>query len=175
MSYQSCGRITERSDDLGDAFAVGDLVACAGSGFGHHAEFGYAPRNTMARVPDGLSPEAAATNNAGLTALHMLRRARFQAGEVLAVFGLGLVGQFAAQLAAALGGRAVGTDLYALRLETARVAALSAQQAARACADETLDTTALPAAAVAARLAPFLGGSPGGGAQPNRGSRGGSG
>jgi hypothetical protein len=57
----------------------------------------------------------------------------------------------------------------------ARVAALSAQQAARACADETLDTTALPAAAVAARLAPFLGGSPGGGAQPNRGSRGGSG
>jgi len=131
MSYQSCGRITERSDDLGDAFAVGDLVACAGSGFGHHAEFGYVPRNTMARVPDGLSPEEAATNNVGLTALHMLRRARFQAGEVLAVIGLGLVGQFAAQLAAALGGRAVGTDLYPLRLETARACGIEAAVDAR--------------------------------------------
>lgn len=73
----------------------------------------------MARVPDGLSPEEAALNNVGLTALHMLRRAEFQAGELLAVIGLGLVGQFAVQLARALGGRAIGSDLYPLRLEKA--------------------------------------------------------
>jgi hypothetical protein len=36
MSYQSCGRIVELSDDLAGRFAVGDLVACAGAGFGHH-------------------------------------------------------------------------------------------------------------------------------------------
>lgn len=126
MSYQSCGRIVELSDDLHGTFAVGDVVACAGGGFGHHAEYGYVPKQTMARVPDGLSPEEAATNNVALTALHMLRRAEFQAGEMLAIIGLGMVGQFAAQLAAALGGRAVGTDLYPLRLEKARACGIEA-------------------------------------------------
>jgi threonine dehydrogenase-like Zn-dependent dehydrogenase len=126
MSYQSCGRIVELSDDLRDAYRLGDVVACAGSGFGHHAEFGFVPQNTMARVPAGLSPEEAATNNVGLTALHMLRRAEFQAGELLGIIGLGLVGQLAAQLAHALGGRAVGSDLYPLRLEKAREGGIEA-------------------------------------------------
>jgi threonine dehydrogenase-like Zn-dependent dehydrogenase len=126
MSYQSCGRIVELSDDLRGVYQVGDVVACAGAGFGHHAEYGFVPRNTMARVPAGLSPEEAATNNVGLTALHLLRRARFQAGELLAVIGLGLVGQLAAQLAQALGGRAVGSDLYPLRLEKAREGGIEA-------------------------------------------------
>jgi threonine dehydrogenase-like Zn-dependent dehydrogenase len=126
MSYQSCGRIVELSDDLKDAYQIGDVVACAGSGFGHHAEYGYVPKNTMARVPAGLSPEEAATNNVGLTALHMLRRAQFQAGEMLAIIGLGLVGQFAAQLAHALGGRSVGSDLFPLRLERARACGIEA-------------------------------------------------
>ncbi|MGH2367366.1 MAG: zinc-dependent alcohol dehydrogenase [Chloroflexota bacterium] len=131
MSYQSCGRIVELSDDLRGVFAVGDLVACAGAGFGHHAEFGYVPKNTMARVPDGVRPEDAATNNVGLTALHMLRRAQFQAGEVLAVIGLGMVGQFAAQLTGAYGGRAIGSDLYPLRLEKARAGGIEAAVDAR--------------------------------------------
>ncbi|MBI3970470.1 MAG: zinc-binding alcohol dehydrogenase [Chloroflexi bacterium] len=126
MSYQSCGRIVELSDDLQGSYAVGDVVACAGSGFGHHAAFGFVPKNTMAKVPEGLSPEEAATNNVRLTALHMLRRAEFQAGEMLAVIGLGMVGQFAAQLAHALGGRAIGTDLYQLRLEKAREGGIEA-------------------------------------------------
>ena len=131
LSYQSCGRIVEVSEDLRDQYAVGDVVACAGAGFGHHAEFGYVPRNTMARAPDGLAPAEAATNNVGLTALHTLRRAQFQAGELLAIIGLGMVGQFAAQLAAAMGGRAIGSDLYALRLEKARECGIEAAVDAR--------------------------------------------
>jgi threonine dehydrogenase-like Zn-dependent dehydrogenase len=116
----------ELSDDLKGSLAIGDIVACAGSGFGHHAEFGYVPKHTMARVPEGLSPEEAATCNVGLTALHMLRRAQFQAGEFLAIIGLGMVGQFAAQLAAACGGRAAGSDLLPLRLEKARACGIEA-------------------------------------------------
>jgi NADPH:quinone reductase-like Zn-dependent oxidoreductase len=88
MSYQSCGRIVELSSDLEGTFAVGDVVACAGAGFGHHAEYGYFPKNTMARVPDGLNPEDAACNNVGLTALHALRRAGPQVGETIVVIGL---------------------------------------------------------------------------------------
>jgi len=120
MSYQSCGRIVELSDDLRDTFSVGDIVACAGAGFGNHGEYGYVPKNTMARVPSGLSPEEAATCNVGLTGLHAIRRAELQVGELIAVIGLGMVGQFVAQIAIASGGRAIGSDLYPLRLEKAQ-------------------------------------------------------
>jgi threonine dehydrogenase-like Zn-dependent dehydrogenase len=131
MSYQSCGRIVELSPELQGTYQVGDVVACAGAGFGHHAEYGFVPKNTMARVPEGLSPEEAATCNVGLTGLHALRRAQFQAGEVVAIIGLGLVGQFTAQLARALGGRAIGSDLYPLRLEKARECGIEAAVDAR--------------------------------------------
>jgi threonine dehydrogenase-like Zn-dependent dehydrogenase len=131
LSYQSCGRIVERSDDLAERYSVGDVVACSGGGFGAHAEYAYVPKNTMARVPDGLSPEAAATTNVGLTGLHALRRAQFQAGDFLAVIGLGMVGQITAQLAVALGGRAAGSDLSPLRLEKARACGIEAAVDAR--------------------------------------------
>jgi threonine dehydrogenase-like Zn-dependent dehydrogenase len=131
MSYQSCGRIVAISDDLKDTYQSGDVVACAGGGFGHHAEYGYVPRNTMARVPDGVSPEEAATCNIGLTALHALRRAQFQPGELIVVIGLGMVGQLAAQLAVAFGGRAIGSDLHPLRLDKARACGIEAAVDAR--------------------------------------------
>ncbi len=126
MSYQSSGRIVELSPDLAGSFAVGDVVAAAGAGFGNHAEYGFVPRNTMARVPEGLSPVEAATCNIGLTALHTLRRASFQAGELMVVIGLGMVGQILAQLVAALGGRAIGTDRLPLRLDIARSCGIEA-------------------------------------------------
>lgn len=125
MSYQSCGRIIELSDDLKDAYSVGDVVACAGAGFGHHAEYGYVPRNAMARVPEGVTPAEAATCNVGLTALHCIRRAGLGPGETMAVIGLGVLGQILTQLVYSCGGRAVGTDLYPLRLRKA--AALGAE------------------------------------------------
>ncbi len=120
MSYQSCGRIVELSDSLRDSYAVGDLVACSGGGFAAHSEYGYSPKNTIAKVPDGVSPEEAALTNVALTGFHALRRANFKPGEVIGVIGLGMVGQFTLQLAAASGGRAIGTDLHQLRLDKAR-------------------------------------------------------
>jgi polar amino acid transport system substrate-binding protein len=119
MSYQSCGRVVEVSENLRESYAVGDLVACSGGGFAAHSEYGYSPKNTIAKVPDGVTPEEAALTNVALTGLHALRRAKFQAGELIGVVGLGMVGQFTLQLAAASGGRAIGSDLYSLRLEKA--------------------------------------------------------
>ncbi|HEV2122983.1 MAG TPA: zinc-binding alcohol dehydrogenase [Chloroflexota bacterium] len=145
-SYQSCGRIVELSDDLKGTYEIGDVVACAGSGFGHHAEYGFVTRNTMARVPEGLAPEEAATCNVGLTGLHALRRAQFQAGELIAVIGLGMVGQLTCQLAMAFGGRAIGTDLYPLRLEKAQ-----------ACGVEVVDAQTGDLAEAARRLSGGVG------------------
>lgn len=115
MSYQSCGRIIELSPEI-EGFQVGDLVACAGSGFGTHGEISYAPRYTFAKVPDGVTPEEAASCNLGLTAIHALRRSRFEFGETVVVIGLGLVGQLLGQMIHTSGGSVIGMDLMDSRL-----------------------------------------------------------
>src|SRR5215204_2285773 len=118
MSYQSCGCIVELSPEL-EGFELGDLVACAGSGFGTHGELSYAPRYTFAKVPEGVTPAEAASCNLGLTALHALRRGRFEFGETVVVIGLGLVGQLLSQLIHSTGGISIGTDLIDSRLQLA--------------------------------------------------------
>jgi len=80
--------------------------------WGTAAELVPAPQRTVARKPDGLSfAEAAAVPLAGLTAYQSLVEAlKVQAGErVLVHAAAGGVGQFAVQIAAALGCEVVGT------------------------------------------------------------------
>ncbi|MDE2816328.1 MAG: zinc-binding alcohol dehydrogenase [Chloroflexota bacterium] len=119
-SYQSAGEVLQVSDDLQDRFQRGDLVAAAGGGFGFHAEQGWVPKHSFAKIPDGLSPLEAATTNVGLTAFHAMRRAVVQPGETAVVLGLGMVGQITAQLVGMVGGQAIGVDLHEFRLEKAR-------------------------------------------------------
>jgi threonine dehydrogenase-like Zn-dependent dehydrogenase len=119
MSYQSCGRIVELSPEV-TGFQVGDLVACAGSGFGAHAELSYVPHLTFAKVPAGVTPAEAASCNLGLTAVHALRRSRFEFGETVVVIGLGLVGLLLCQMVRSSGGIAIGVELLDARLELAR-------------------------------------------------------
>jgi threonine dehydrogenase-like Zn-dependent dehydrogenase len=119
-SYQSAGEVLEVSDDLQDRFQPGDLVAAAGGGFGFHAEMGWVPKHSFAKIPDGLSPLEAATTNVGLTAFHAMRRAVLQPGETAVVLGLGMVGQITAQLAGMVGAQTIGVDLHEFRLEKAR-------------------------------------------------------
>ena len=119
MSYQSCGRILALSPEI-EGFQVGDLVACAGSGFGAHAEITYAPHLTFANVPEGVTPAEAASCNLGLTAVHALRRSRFEFGETVVVIGLGLVGLLLCQMVRSSGGIAIGVELLDPRLQLAR-------------------------------------------------------
>jgi threonine dehydrogenase-like Zn-dependent dehydrogenase len=56
----------------------------------------------------------------GLTAVHALRRSRFEFGESVVVIGLGLVGLLLGQMIGASGGTAMGIDLLDSRLELAR-------------------------------------------------------
>ena len=119
-SYQSAGEILQVSPDLQDRFQPGDLVAAAGGGFGFHAEQGYVPKHSFAKIPPGLAPIEAATTNVGLTALHAIRRAVLLPGETAVVLGLGMVGQIAAQLVQVTGGQALGVDLHEFRLQKAR-------------------------------------------------------
>jgi threonine dehydrogenase-like Zn-dependent dehydrogenase len=91
---------------------AGDRVACAGAGFAVHAEFACVPRMLVARIPSSdVDFESAAFTTLGSVAMHAVRTAEVKVGEVVAVIGLGLLGQLAVQILRAAGCRVVGLDL----------------------------------------------------------------
>ncbi len=100
-------------------FAVGDHVACGGTGHAHHAEYVWAPRNLTSRVPDGLPLRDAAFVTLGAIALQGVRRAQVQIGETVVVIGLGLIGLLTVQILRAAGARVIGVDPRADRLSLA--------------------------------------------------------
>ena len=109
LGYSSAGTVIEVGDGV-DGFQVGDRVACAGAGYANHAEVVFVPKHLATKLPDGVDFEAGAFATVGAIALQGLRLARLELGETVAVIGLGLVGQLAAQLAQAAGCRVVGMD-----------------------------------------------------------------
>src|SRR5579863_9932304 len=59
LGYSLSGTVVQVGHDIRDV-VVGDLVACAGEGKAVHAEFACAPRNLVAKVPEGVTLEQAA-------------------------------------------------------------------------------------------------------------------
>src|SRR2546426_11544692 len=89
-------------------FAPGDRVSCAGANRANHAEIVAVPQNLAVRVPDGCDLESAASATMGAIALQGVRRADVRLGEIVAVIGLGLIGQITVQLLRAAGCRTIG-------------------------------------------------------------------
>jgi predicted dehydrogenase/threonine dehydrogenase-like Zn-dependent dehydrogenase len=108
LGYSLAGVVLEACPDA--PAGPGELVACAGAGLASHAEVVSVPRTLCARVPEGVAPEDAAYATVAAIALHGLRLAGLGLGDVVAVVGLGLVGQLAADLAAAAGCVVLGCD-----------------------------------------------------------------
>lgn len=98
----------------------GQRVACVGANAAVHAERAVVPAPLCTAIPDGVTDAQAAFAAVGAIAAHGVRTAGVEAGSVVAVIGLGLVGQLAAQLATAAGARVVGVDLAPDRVELAR-------------------------------------------------------
>jgi threonine dehydrogenase-like Zn-dependent dehydrogenase len=91
-------------------FAPGDRVACVGANYACHAERVLMPAPLCVAMPEALDDRWAAFAALGAIAGHGLRTAEVTAGSVVAVVGLGLIGQITAQLASAAGARVVGID-----------------------------------------------------------------
>lgn len=108
LGYSSAGIVLESAG--GVPARAGELVACAGAGYANHAEIVSIPPHLCARVPEGVQAQDAAYATLGAIALHGLRTAHVGLGEIVAVIGLGLVGQLAMDLAAAAGAIAIGFD-----------------------------------------------------------------
>jgi predicted dehydrogenase/NADPH:quinone reductase-like Zn-dependent oxidoreductase len=95
-------------------------VACAGVGPAVHAEFACVPRLLMARIPsEAVSFEEAAFTTVGSVALHGIRTADVKLGDVVAVIGLGLLGQLMVQILKAAGCSVLGMDISAERADLA--------------------------------------------------------
>ena len=118
LGYSCAGRVIEVGAGITE-LAVGDAVACAGTGAAH-AEIASVGRNLVARLPEGVGIEAGAFGTLGAIALQGMRLAEIQLGETVAVIGLGLLGQLTVQMLRAAGCVVVGMDLQTGRADLAR-------------------------------------------------------
>ena len=154
LGYSSAGWVVEVGDCVSE-YRVGDRLACAGAGYANHADYNYVPRNLTARIPEGVSLEAASFATVGAVALQGVRQAVPTLGESVGVLGLGLVGQLTVQLLRANGCRVFGFDpdpaRAKLAIELGAHAAVSAD--AEAAGDRFTRGRGLDAVIVAASTA----------------------
>lgn len=119
VGYSSAGRVIEVGSEV-IGISPGDLVACAGAGYANHADVVSVPRNLVAKVPEGVSLEAAAFTTLASIALHGVRLADVRLGDCTAVIGCGLVGQIVCRLLRASGAKVLALDIDTARVESAR-------------------------------------------------------
>lgn len=117
--YSSCGRILQVGEEITD-LQVGDLVVCAGANLASHAEIVSVPRHLVAKIPEGVNLEEAASGTLGAIALQGVRQADLRVGEVALVIGLGLVGQITSQILLASGVKVIGVELSKARIKKAQ-------------------------------------------------------
>jgi predicted dehydrogenase len=96
--------------------SVGDRVVSNGK----HAEVVSVPANLCAKIPDGVSDDAAVFAVIGAIGLQGIRLAEPTLGEVVVVTGLGLIGLMTVQLLRAHGCRVLGIDFDHEKLQRAR-------------------------------------------------------
>jgi len=116
LGYSLSGVILALGNGIKD-FKVGDRVACAGSGIANHAEYVDVPANLMVKIPGDLESREASTVALGSIAMQGVRRANITVGEYVVIFGLGVIGQIALQIAKNAGARVIGIDLDERRLK----------------------------------------------------------
>ncbi|MGZ4357703.1 MAG: bi-domain-containing oxidoreductase [Gaiellaceae bacterium] len=108
FGYSCAGEVIDTGGD--QRLSVGSLVACVGQGYASHAEVVSVPTSLVVPLPAGVSTADAAFAAPAAIALHATRLGGAEAGAVVAVVGLGLIGQLAGRLLRSSGCRAVGTD-----------------------------------------------------------------
>ena len=135
LGYQGVGRIVEVGPEV-TGYKVGDRVLSGGSqfhpqGYGHGAGNAHQSHPIMAdkgdwaqkelvRIPDGVSDEEAAYSWLMSVSMQGVERAKVTMKDTVAVVGLGMVGQFAAQAARASGAKVYACDLAPERVELAK-------------------------------------------------------
>jgi predicted dehydrogenase/threonine dehydrogenase-like Zn-dependent dehydrogenase len=118
LGYSGAGILVDKHETVRD-FQIGDRVAYGGEGTGH-AETVVAGQNLVVKIPEAVGFEQACFTTLGSIALNSVRIAEIGVGDVVAVIGLGLVGQLVAQIARAQGGVVIAIDMKNDRVELAK-------------------------------------------------------
>ena len=117
--YSSAGTVIAVGEGVSD-INPGDRVACAGAGHAVHAEFACVPRLLLARITsEAVTFDEAAFTTVGAVALHGIRTADVKLGDIVAVIGLGLLGQLMVQILKAAGCSVLGMDISSERTDLA--------------------------------------------------------
>jgi predicted dehydrogenase/threonine dehydrogenase-like Zn-dependent dehydrogenase len=111
LGYSNAGIVMEVGPGV-TIFQVGDRVVSNGP----HAEVVCVPKNLCAKIPAGVSDEAAAFTVIGAVGLQGLRLAEPTLGERFVVIGLGLIGLITVQLLRSQGCKVMGVDFDRKRL-----------------------------------------------------------
>ncbi|MEJ7810339.1 MAG: bi-domain-containing oxidoreductase [Gemmatimonadaceae bacterium] len=114
LGYCNAGIVAETGPRV-ERFAPGDRVVTNGP----HAEYVRVAQTLAARIPDGVTFEAAAFTPLAAIGLQGLRLAKPTLGETVVVYGLGLIGLLTVQLARAAGCTVIGIDRAADRVARA--------------------------------------------------------
>ena len=117
LGYSGAGIVVERDSRVTD-LQIGQRVAYGGEGTGHGETINVG-RNLIARVPDNVSFQEACFTTLGSIAMNAVRLSEINIGDVVAVIGLGLVGQLTAQLVRCQGGVVIAIDLDKDRVDLA--------------------------------------------------------
>ena len=115
LGYCNVGTVAEIGRGV-EGFAIGDRVVSNGK----HAEVVCVPKNLCAKVPDGVSDEAASFTVLAAIGLQGIRLVNPTMGECVVVTGLGLIGLVTVQMLRAQGCRVLGIDYDPARLALAR-------------------------------------------------------
>ncbi len=119
LGYSLAGQLLEAGEGV-DSLKVGDRIACAGAGYANHAQYNVIPKNLCVSIPDEVDDEEASFVTLGAIALQGVRQADPKLGEIIAVTGLGLLGQLTVQLLKANGCQVVGYDPDPRKVELAK-------------------------------------------------------
>jgi predicted dehydrogenase/threonine dehydrogenase-like Zn-dependent dehydrogenase len=118
LGYSGAGVVADLHETV-TGLEIGDRVSYGGEGSGH-GETILTGQNLVAKVPEPVPFEHACFATLGSIALNAVRIADISLGDVVAVIGLGLVGQLIAQLVRLHGGIVIAIDLKAGRAALAR-------------------------------------------------------
>ena len=117
--YANCGRVIELGSNV-ESLAVGDRVFTQHKHVSHHLVAIDDPTTIVVPVPEDVPSDLAAAVRMGMVAITAPQVADNHVNDWVVVFGLGLVGNLAAQLFQVDGARVIGVDPVPARRRLAR-------------------------------------------------------
>lgn len=119
LGYSCAGEIIDIGEGVTE-FKVGERVACVGEIYAAHSEINVVPSRFTVSIPENVDYSEASFVGLGAIALNSVELAQLRKDELVAVIGLGLIGQMVAQILKAIGCKVVGVEIDESKISLAK-------------------------------------------------------